>query len=354
VSWQQVYGRWREKGWRTDACLMFESIPRDGWKDLAKDAKAYGRAVAKSFGPSSPTPLLESVEVGNEPGKWSDADYATILKAMAEGIREGDPKLKIATCNLTTGKSGGYEKSVACLDGLLPLVDVLNVHSYAQLEGWPTWKRSFPEDPALKNYLPDIEKLCAWRDAYGPGKAVWLTEYGYDSSTKPAPKEGDFSKWEGVDDVRQAQWLVRSALVFSAMPVDRAYVYFFDDKDEPQVHGSSGLTRNFQPKPSFHAMAQLQRVLGECRFKRMVRNDAGECRIQEYAGEDGRTEWAVWSPTGSGRMVKMEIGDLPGGKIQTEEMTLTGKVKSEMLMANGGKVEVQVGEGPVYLVFGGR
>ncbi|MDB6078481.1 MAG: hypothetical protein JWO82_2228, partial [Akkermansiaceae bacterium] len=56
VSWQQVYGSW--KGWRIDASLMFESIPREGWTDLAKDARAYGRAVAKSFGPGSPTPLL--------------------------------------------------------------------------------------------------------------------------------------------------------------------------------------------------------------------------------------------------------------------------------------------------------
>ena len=45
----------------------------------------------------------ESVEIGNEPGKWSDADYTRIFRAMAEGVRKGDPRMKIATCNLTAG-----------------------------------------------------------------------------------------------------------------------------------------------------------------------------------------------------------------------------------------------------------
>lgn len=349
VSWQQVYGSW--KGWRIDASLMFESIPRERWKDLSADARAYGRSIAKALGPSSPTPLLESVEIGNEPGKWSDADYTAVFRAMAEGIREGDPKLKIITCNLTTGKSGGYEKSVACLDGLLPLVDVLNVHSYAQLEGWPTWKRSYPEDPALKNYLPDFEKLCRWRDEHCPGRPVWLTEYGYDSSTKQPPKEGDFARWQGVSDLQQAQWLVRSALVFSTLPLDRAYVYFFDDKDEPQVHGSSGLTRNFQPKPSFHAMAQLQRILGDSRFVKIVANEPGKVRVQEYEAEDRHTRVRVaWSPTGDGHSTRWKpepsIGNLKLREI--EPMTADGKPAQIAPDATG---MLEIGETPVFMVY---
>jgi serine/threonine-protein kinase ATR len=103
---------------------------------------------------------------------------------MARGLRAGDPKLKIVTGNLTTGKSHDYAKSVTCIAGLEDLYDVLNVHSYAQLENWPTWHRSFPEDARLKDYLPDIRHVCEWRDAHAPGKEVWLTEFGYDSSTK--------------------------------------------------------------------------------------------------------------------------------------------------------------------------
>ena len=59
-------------------------------------------------------------------------------------------------------------------------------------------------------------------------------------------------------------------LLFSAMDVKRAYMYFFNDSDEPSYHASSGLTRNFEPKPSFHAAAHLYRSMGEYRFNRVV------------------------------------------------------------------------------------
>ena len=86
-----------------------------------------------------------------------------------------------------------------------------------------------------------------------------MTEFGWDASTKPAPATGTFSKWAGSTETEQAQYLVRSFLLFSKLDVTRAYIFFFDDKDEPQVHGSSGLTRNGRPKPAFHAVAHLSR-----------------------------------------------------------------------------------------------
>jgi hypothetical protein len=301
VDWNQVYGSWCAKGWKIDACLMFESLKQTDWENIEADAWAYGKAFAHGFGPSGKRKLVEALEIGNEPGKWSDADYTRMFKALAAGVRAGDPKLKIATCNLTTGKSRDYEKSVDCVASCPELVDVLNVHSYAQLEGWPTWRRSFPEDPKLPHYLQDVEALCRWRDAHAPGKPVWLTEFGYDSTTKPPEQTGDFAKWIGVNDTQQAQWLVRSLLVFSALPVERAYIYFFNDEDQPHLHASAGITRHFQPKPSYYALAHLQRVLGEYRFQSVATNESGRLRVQEYRNDSKQVIWAVWSPTGDGR-----------------------------------------------------
>jgi serine/threonine-protein kinase ATR len=286
VEWSAVYGSWKKQGWVTNACLMFESLPRERWRDLEKDASSYGRAFAREFGPSGTRKLVASVEIGNEPGSWTDADYARMLKAMATGLRAGDPKLKIATCNLTTGTSGRYEKSVSCLQGADDLYDILTIHTYAQLEAWPTWRRSHPEDPALPRYLKDVTDLCTWRDVHAKDKPVWITEFGYDSTTRPSPASGDFARWTGVTDEQQAQWIVRSFLIFSSMPVERAYLYFFNDADEPSLHASSGLTRNFQPKPSYHAVSHLLHTLGEFRFSRVVRGDS--VRIHEYRHAGGK------------------------------------------------------------------
>ena len=355
VDWSKVYGSWREKNWNIDASLMFESIKQTNWSNIERDAKAYGLAFAREFGPSGERKLLDSVEIGNEPGQWSDEDYTRMFRATAEGVREGDPKLKIVTCNLTTHKSGKYEKSVECIAKFPQLVDVLNIHTYAQLENWPTWRRSFPEDPKLSKYLQDVEALIRWRDANAAGKPIWITEFGYDSSTQPSPKSGDFAKWAGVTDEQQAQWLVRALLVFSAMPVERAYIYFFDDKDKPGLHASSGITRNFQPKPSFHALAHLQRLIGAYRFNGVVTNEPAKLRVQEYRHEADahKIRWVVWSPTGERRSAVVTLHGAPGKLVEAQRMSLTA-ASSPLLAAKqdrDGTIETEVNESPVYLLF---
>lgn len=353
VDWSAVYGSWRAKDWRVDACLMFESVPRTNWANLEADARAYAEAFAREFGPSGKRHLVDSIEIGNEPGRWSDADYSRIFKAMARGVRQGDPKLAIATCNLTAGKSGGYEKSAECVGEFPDLFDVLTLHTYAQLEGWPTWKRSFPEDPNLPHYLSDVEALCRWRDAHAPGKPVWITEFGYDSSTKTPAPTGDFARWQGVTDVQQAQWLVRSLLVFSTMPVERAYVYFFNDDDQPSMHASAGLTRHFQPKPAFYALAHAQRLLGAYRFARMVMNEPGKARVQEYRNDAGEAIWVAWRPTGSQGSSAVLLKDIPGALLKAERMPLSPELSpASPQQAPDGAIQVQVDESPLYLVFG--
>lgn len=280
-----------------------------------------------------------------------------MFEAMARGIREGDPALRIATCNVNTHPSGEYSKNVECVRGMLPLVDILTIHTYAQLEPWPTWRRSFPEDPKLKDYLRDPQLLCEWRDRHAPDKPVWITEFGYDSSTQIPSEKGPMAKWVGVTDQQQAQWLVRSFLCFSAMPVERAYIYFFNDQDEPGLHASAGLTRRFHPKPSYHAVAQLCRLLGDYRFDRTVVNDPGSLRVQQYrhGEEPRRLVWAVWSPTGEGRQFLHELTRLPGKVVRVERMieglALENSTEPKMHSSTQGSLEVEVSESPLYVIM---
>jgi hypothetical protein len=355
VDWSKVYGSWRKHDWNIDASLMFESIKQKQWRDIEADARAYGGAFAREFGPSGSRKLVDSVEIGNEPGHWSDTDYTRLFRAMAEGFRGGDPKLKIATCNLTTGKSGKYEKSVECIAKFPQLYDVLNIHTYAQLENWPTWRRSFPEDPKLPKYLQDVESLCRWRDTNAPGKPIWITEFGYDSSTKSAEKTGNSAKWVGVTDEQQAQWLVRSLLVFSAMPVERAYIYFFNDNDKPSLHASAGITRNFQPKPSFHALAHLQRMLGDYRFRSVITNVTEGVRIQEYqhAGDARKLVWVAWSQTGEGKSDVVRFKELPGQVTDVQHMPSTANeatsARDAVAFLASGHHRIDVSESPLYV-----
>ena len=306
VNWAQLYGSWKKAGYRTHASLMFDDIAPGAWKSVEHDANAYGLAFAQAFGSSAKEPLIEAVEIGNEPGKYDDATYRKLFEAMARGIRAGDPALRIATCAANLGPSGRYSKSVDCIAGLDALWDILNIHCYAEVEPWPTWRRSYPEDPATK-FVENIGHVLKWRDEHAPKKEVWVTEFGFDASTKPPPATGDFAKWQGSTEEQQALWSVRSFLLLARLGVDRAHLYFFNDSDEPHVHGSSGITRNFEPKPAFHALAWLQRSLGEYRFSRVEREDAGECYAYEFTHgtEAAKRAWVVWRPAGEPHVVRL-------------------------------------------------
>src|SRR5262245_60726155 len=78
----------------------------------------------------------------------------------------------------------------------------LNIHTYAEVEGYPTWKRSYPEDPKLV-YLKTVERMIRWRDRHAPGKEIRITEFGWDASTKKAPATGTFAKWVGSTETEQ-------------------------------------------------------------------------------------------------------------------------------------------------------
>ena len=353
VDWDQVYGSWKEEGFDINVSIMFNNISMEQWTDLEKDAYTYGFAFARVFGPSFIRNLVTAAEIGNEPGHYDDATYRKLFMNMAQGMRTGDPGIKIVTCNATTEESGKYAKSLACFKGLEHLYDAISIHVYAFVENWPTWRRSFPEDPEI-DYLKTVEKTIAWRNEYAKGKPIWITEFGWDSSTKEPPQEGTFAKWEGVSDTQQAQYLVRSFLVFSKMDVKRAYMYFFDDSDQPHVHGSSGLTRDFQPKPSFYAVSHLYRTLGEYRFKGAVVEKAGELFVYEFVhGEEpGQRILAVWSPTGSGQKGTTKI-PLNGATLLSAERTPMTEDESPIvdIRAQDDNVLIHYDESPIFLMI---
>ncbi|MCA1946749.1 MAG: hypothetical protein LDL55_01355 [Armatimonadetes bacterium] len=347
VDWKDLYGSWVKEGYEVDATLMFEELAPQKWKDPERDAFAYGFCLARWFGPSSPYPYLSSVEIGNEPGVFDDALYGRIFRSMAQGIRKADPRLKIATCAATTGSSHRYAKTLRLFEDAKDLVDVVTVHTYPMLEEYPTWRRSHPEDERLR-YLKDVQTAIEWRDRNLPGRPLWVTEFGYDASTATPKPDGDFAKWVDVSDEEQARFIVRSFLLFASMDVQRAYLYWFNDDDTPQLHGSSGLTRHYAPKPAFHAVAHLMATLGEFRFVRKVAERRDDLYVFEFenAQEPRRVAWVAWSPTGSGRTSRSKLSAPPGKIESVQTMPLAAGAPPTLT-----KMPDRVGEDPVYILW---
>jgi hypothetical protein len=353
VDWQQLYGSWTKAGFDIDACILFDDVPPEQWKDKAADARSYGEAFARYFGPSGEHKLTSAMEIGNEPAKYDDAQYRVLFEAMARGVRAGDPKLKIATCAVMTEKTDAWSKPLSAIAGLEQWYDVLNIHSYPFKNKWPTWRRSYPEDASIP-YLKAIEDLSQWRDTHAPAKELWLTEFGYDSATSPPAADGPWKQWVGVNDLEQARYIVRSFLVLSSMNVDRAYLYFFNDKDEAQLHGASGITRNFQPKPSYYAVSYLNKSLGEYRFNRAISRKDGELYCFEYQHRDHPRDriFVAWLASGEdqSKQYTLPLGAASAGIYRAERMPASIAAAAGVpwkTVADG--IEVQIGAVPVFL-----
>ena len=346
VNWETLYGAWQKAGYKTHASVLFDDIDQKDWKDIEADARKYGEAFAKSFGG-----MLDAAEIGNEPGKYDDETYRRLFVAMARGMRAGNPQMRIATCAANLGKSGRYSKSMDLFTGSEELWDIINIHTYAEAEPWPTWRRSYPEDPATK-WIENIGHVVKWRDEHAKGKELWVTEFGYDAGTKPPPATGDFSKWVSSTEEQQAMWTVRSFLLLPRLGVDRAHLYFFNDSDEPKLHASSGITRNFVPKPVFHSLAWLQRSLGDYRFSRVDREiPPGECYSYEFTngGDAKKRILAVWLPSGQNRKVRLYLDTAKA--VRAERMPLSpGDAEAAVIHREiEGYIAVEAGERPTLI-----
>ncbi len=382
VNWKlHVYGPWKKAGFDTDICIQFSGFKADVpdyakfWTGREPWCYDYGKAAAVCFGPSGAEKLCTSIEIGNEPGSRFDAAiYKMIFAKMARGIRDGDPKVKILTPAVQARKGDDYIQDIRVIYGdkdILPLYDVINLHVYATVErktpSESPWNRSFPEDPSI-DYLKIIDEAIAWRDQNAAGKEIWITEFGYDACTPEAmTKRGEwFLKldWQGCTELQQAQYLVRSFLVFAERDIQRAYIFFYDDNDSASVHGASGLTRKFAPKPAFRAVKQLYETLGEYRFKRTVENKIGELFVYEFVhGNDSdRIVWVAWSPTGTRtnekdqykpREARITLNDLPGRPVKVVGMaTAEGDAPKAMWEMTGpSAITLTIGESPIYIMM---
>jgi hypothetical protein len=229
--------------------------------------------------------------------------------------------------------------------------DVLRIHRYAIQDQWPTWRRTWPENPAVP-YLSHVQDLLDWRDKNAPGKPVWVSEFGWDASSQEPPKVGDDAKFIDSTDEEQAMYLVRSFFLFAGMGVEKAFVFFFNDEDKHSFHAASGLTRNYQPKPAYHAVAWMLKHLQDYRFSRILQASLTEGYIYEFVSEkpDAPVILAVWRATGEGDVTLPQgTGDL----IKAERMPMAANGNPAVALPQA-KQGIPAGGHPILLWTQGK
>jgi serine/threonine-protein kinase ATR len=104
---------------------------------------------------------------------------------------------------------------------------------------------------------------------------------------------------------------------------------------------------------AFHAVAHLNKTLGDYRFAKTVTNKAGELQVDDYvSGSDPKQHvWVTWLASGADKTQDVTLTGLPGKPLKAELMPLAAgeEATKASFTATAGGVSLKVGESPTYI-----
>ena len=291
---------------------------------------------------------IKVVEVWNEPDIESyntngatPADCAYLVKAVYDRIHTDFPEVEIAAFALAnaynqTGRDWLEEALSTDTDGdgeydLYKYCDGISVHHYIG---------------AIERISTDGESLKEVLGKYGfKDKKLYHTEFGYTEVVS------SYGKWVQRGEEKQAAFLAKYAAALRAYNAgDVFYIYDFsnDGFAENQYEQNFGLVENYQhsvpyaAKPAFIAIANLNRVIGNCEFGSVVQND-GNLSVYKFENKFGTKKSYVMFAEQTKVVYNFSAED---GNIVFYDM-YGNNIYPE---SDCGVYEIEVGSEPVYAV----
>lgn len=244
----RVLSALEKSGYRTTGILQWSkkggpfSFPADAlpeWKAYVADILRKTRGRVRHW------------EVWNEPPNFSEskspADYAKIVAAAYEAVKEMDPSAQVGLAAQSVNLNFLAQAIEA---GAANRFDYVTVHPYETLglveRGW---------EAQYMSIVPTIRKMLADKCPGRKDAPVWFTELG-----QPVEKD--------VTPARQADTLVKAYVLALAQGVRRVHWFEGIDGDSGPFGLIAGTSGSSPRRPSFAAMAHLIKALGKTpRFK---------------------------------------------------------------------------------------
>ena len=352
INWIDTYCYWANYNFTIDLSLEIDYLSTHDLDLDQLETCIYNYTDSLLYHLS---PVISSVEIGNEIVKTDPTNYLKVFKPMACAVRNSYPGIKIVTPAVAVSPDG-FELPIGLFSDYSELYDVINIHTYAFISGYPEWQRTNPED-VQSNYLNKIYNIIKWRNKNAPGKEIWITEFGFDAPSKVAlarERAEEMQELKVSSELEQAQWLVRSHLLFSAMDVERAYIYYFNDSDVVSLHGASGITRNFIPKPAYFALKQLKEELEGYQFNRRIKKERNEIYIYEYIkNQEGRInrKWVAWRPINKNNSRGYAIKSLYGEPVHINKMKTSPTQNCIPWKFEDDTIKLPIDGSPLFILF---
>ncbi|MCO5934904.1 hypothetical protein NAF17_05075 [Mucilaginibacter sp. RB4R14] len=316
--------------------------------------------------------LIKYIECGNEPDRWWKGDkatqtpeeYAANLSAFYDGhkgtlgnnagVKTADPNMLVVMGGLATADVKYVQRMIAWCKanrGLKPdnsvnlCFDVINYHLYANDGSVFTHQRS------TTGVAPELSVSGKVADGFVKlGNSlklpVWVTETGYDinqQSYQHAPTIGNKSAL-----VTQADWTLRSSLLYARHGVQRLFFYQLFDAtpNNPEQYATSGLAESPKRRPAADYILQTNRLMGNYIYKGTINADP---LVDKYQS-GSNVIYVLTVPDQIGRKTEYTL-DLSGAKNGVIYTLKVGAEAMESKQVNtiNGKLKIQVGETPVFV-----
>ena len=304
--------------WATSVPGADKFYPPDDPADFAR----YVTAVVTHF-----APRITDYEVWNEENAgyrfWKTNPlgdppaYGALLRAAVAAGRAA-----CATCRFAFGAPFFHAQIITGHVDFLAEVqtawpDIADAYDAMGFHPYPFYPpQAAPEGPPPSSEMAIADMAAAVRAtmaAAGPVRPLWTTEFGWPVYNK-------------IDETRQAAYLVRATLELTAAGATPTCWYNlfdgpkFTEFPPEDAFGLLTFADPPQPKPAYHALAQLGGSFASFRLVRDLRA-AGLVPDGVYgyalAGPSGETWWAIWTYP--------DDGPIPVAADVAETLSMTGE-----------------------------
>lgn len=321
--------------------------------------------------------LIKYIECDNERDKWwkgrkgfqTAYEYAANLSAFYDGnkntmgpgvgVKNADASIKVVMCGLSHADPGyvrgmvdwckqhrGYKA-----DGTVNLCwDVINYHLYSNDAN------NSQNGTSTRGMAPEVDPFTAraaqafvqMAHEVAGDMPVWVTEVGYDLNQGSPYKTIQIGNKTPIQT--QADWILRSSLLYARNGVDRIFFYqMYDDNAlNPIQFGSSGLINDDKTRrPAADYLYQTNKLLGEYTFKQTLNADP----IVDQYDLNGSPAYVLVVPDEKGRTADYSL-DLPGADSAKVYTLKIGADSMDMQYARviNGKLKITVTETPVFVI----
>ncbi|MBN1480945.1 T9SS type A sorting domain-containing protein [candidate division KSB1 bacterium] len=197
------------------------------------------------------------------------------------GIKNADPNAIHVLGGLANYDENYLNGILQAADDRLPF-DIINFHHYCT-QGWGTQRGICPEHKTY-GLKPAVDKWQTWRDKHASGKALWLTEFGWDTYKSSS----NASSYVYAGEESQANYLLRSLFLLMGYGIDKGFIFFDKDPDSESTtqYASCGVLTDkkhgLQAKPAYYYLATLQNLLGEYSFVSVDKYGEGDPEVYAY------------------------------------------------------------------------